>query len=56
MAHLIIEFNDGTERDKYMDDDMFRIKDNMLIISKGRYAPSLYINLQNVKSFHAKDR
>ena len=57
MSKLKIIFNDGTEQKEYIESgESFRIKDNLLIIPKGRYAPSLYINLQNVKSFQEEER
>lgn len=56
MAHLLIKFIDNTEQKEYMDIDRFRIKDGLLIISKGRYEPSLYINMDTVKSFREVER
>jgi hypothetical protein len=54
--YLKIKFTDGTEQLEYCDEDRFRTKDGLLIISKGRYAPSLYINMDTVKSFQEVDR
>jgi hypothetical protein len=54
--YLIIKFTDGTEQKEYCDEDRFRIKDGLLIISKGRYSPSLYVNMQTVKSFQEEER
>jgi len=57
MSKLIIRFNDGTEQKEYIEQgESFRVKDGLLIIPKGRNAPSLYINLQNVKSFQEEER
>lgn len=53
--YLKIKFTDGTEQGEYADVDGFRIKDKLLIISKGRYSPSLYINMDTVKSFQEVD-
>ena len=54
--YLKIKFTDGTEQNEYTDMDGFKIKDGLLIISKGRYAPSLHINMDTVKSFQEADR
>jgi hypothetical protein len=56
MAKLVIKFLDGTEQKEFMEaEESFRIRDGFLIIPKGRYAPSLYINISNVKSFQKED-
>lgn len=54
--YLKIKFTDGTEQNEYVDMDGFKIKDGLLIISKGRYASSFYINMDTVKSFQEADR
>jgi len=57
MSKLIIKFNDGTEQRKCIEQgNSFHVKDGLLIIPKGRNSPSLYINLQNVKSFQEEER
>ncbi len=48
--YIKIKYIDGTEEKEYCDESP-RVRDNLLIISKGRNAPSLYINMQTVKSF-----
>jgi len=53
--YLKIKFTDGTESREYADVDRFRIKDGLLIISKGRNSPSLYINMDMVKSFQEEE-
>ena len=53
--YIEIKFVDGTEQREYSDDG-WRVKDGLLIISKGRNTPSLYINMQTVKSFQEEDR
>lgn len=55
--YLKIIFTDNSEQKEYCwSDGGYRIKDGMLIISKGRYEPSLYINMSVVKSFQEVDR
>ena len=51
MANLKIIYTNNQEEKEYCYEREFRIKDNMLIVSKGRYEPSKYINLAHVKSF-----
>jgi hypothetical protein len=52
MMYLKIKFIDDTEEREYVENgESFRVKDGLLIIPKGRYQPSLYINLQMVRSF-----
>lgn len=55
MAHIRIEFTDGTTKKEYYWQG-FHVRDGLLIISKGRYEPSLYINMQNVKEFQECER
>lgn len=54
--YLKIIFTDGVEQKEYCDVDRFRVKDGLLIISKGRYEPSLFINMETVKSFQECER
>ena len=57
MSKLVIKFTDGTEQKEYVESgESFRVKDGLLIIPKGRYQPSLYINMQTVKSFQEEER
>jgi hypothetical protein len=57
MANLVITFLDGTEMKEYVENgETFRVKDGLLIIPKGRYQPSLYINMQSVKYFKEEER
>lgn len=51
MSQIKIVYTDGTEKKEYCWENSFRIKDGMLIISKGRHESSLYVNLQHVKEF-----
>ena len=53
--YLVIKFTDGAEQKEYCDIDRFRVKDGLLIISKGRNSPSLYINMDTVKSFREEE-
>ena len=53
--HIKIVFTDGAEKKEYCREG-FRIKEGMLIIPKGRYDPSLYINMQNVREFQECER
>jgi len=53
--YLRIKFVDGTEQKEYSDEGA-RVKDGLLIISKGRNSPSLFINLQTVKSFQEEEK
>ena len=53
--YIKIKFIDETEQKEYSD-EFPRIKDGLLIISKGRNSPSLYINMQTIKSFQEEDR
>lgn len=56
MSYVNIKFADGTEKKEYYwSEGGFRVKDGMLIISKGRYEPSLYINMQMIRSFKECD-
>lgn len=55
MSHLRIVYTDGTEKKEYCWEG-FRVKDGLLIISKGRYEHSLYVNMQNVKEFQECER
>jgi hypothetical protein len=51
VSHINIKYTDGTEGREYAYEGGYRVKDGLLIISKGRYEPSLHINMQIVKSF-----
>ena len=53
--HIKIRFMDGTEQKEYAE-EFPRVKDGLLIIPKGRYSPSLYINMQTIKSFQEVGR
>lgn len=53
--YLNIKFIDGTEQREYIErGEYFCVKDDLLIIPKGQYKPSLYINMQVIKSFQEK--
>jgi hypothetical protein len=57
VSKLVIKFTDGTEQKEYVENgESFRVKDGLLIIPKGRYQPSIYINMQTVKSFQEEER
>ncbi|MFH2073923.1 MAG: hypothetical protein ABIJ57_01060 [Pseudomonadota bacterium] len=50
MGHIEITFNDGTKQKEFHVG--FRItKERLLCIEKGRYSPSLFINMDTVKLF-----
>jgi len=54
--YLKIKFIDNSEQKEYIEhEESFRVKDGLLIISKGRYQPNLYINMQTVKSFQQEE-
>jgi hypothetical protein len=53
--NIKIKYIDGTEEKEYCD-EFPRVKDGLLIIPKGRYSPSVYINLQVIKSFQEEER
>jgi hypothetical protein len=53
--HILIKFIDGTEQKEYAE-EFPRVKDGLLIIPKGRYSPSMYINMQTIKSFQECER
>jgi hypothetical protein len=52
---ILIKFTDGTEQREYSDESP-TVRNGLLIISKGRYSPPLFINLQTVKSFQEEER
>ena len=55
--YIKIIFTDGLEQKEYCwSEGSYRVKDGLLIISKGRYEPSLYINMATVKSFQEVER
>jgi hypothetical protein len=53
--YLKIMFKDGTEQKEYAE-EFPRVKDGLLIIPKGRYSPSLYVNMDTIKSFQEAER
>ena len=53
--NIKIIHTDGTERKEYAE-EFPRVKDGLLIIPKGRYEHSLYINMQTVREFMECDR
>jgi len=53
--YILIKFTDGTEQKEYADYHPI-VRDGLLVIPKGNYRPSLYINMQTVKSFQEVDR
>ncbi len=54
--YLLIKFTDGTEQKEYSHGNPFITKERMLMIPKGDYAPSLFINLDFVKSYQEIER
>jgi hypothetical protein len=50
-----ITYTDGTKEKEYCWES-YRVKDGILVISKGRYEPSKHINMQVVKSFQEVSR
>ena len=57
MSYILIKFTDGTEQKEYCwADGGYRVKDGLLIISKGRYDHALNINMETVKQFQEVDR
>lgn len=50
-----IIFIDGSESNEYAEESP-RVKDGLLIIPKGRYEPSLFINMSVIKSFQEERR
>lgn len=56
MSKVLIKFTDGTEREEYCWEGNVRVKDGLLIISKGRYEHCLHVNMQHVREFQERDQ
>jgi hypothetical protein len=53
--YIKIISTDGTERKEYAE-EFPRVRDGLLIIPKGRYETSLYVNMQTVREFTECER